>query len=71
MLTIIDRKIIEFELLVFELCLFFLQKYPKIKFCYGSLYSEPVINATVSLSIVNLKYLTHLTYLSITGQVQK
>ncbi len=38
MLTIIDQKIIEFELLVIELCPF-LQKYLKIKFSNGSLHS--------------------------------
>ena len=53
MLTIIDQKIIEFGLLVFELCPF-LQKYPKIKFSNGSLHSEQVITPTVYLlSIVN------------------
>ncbi len=46
MLTIIDQKIIEFELIliVFELGPF-LQKYPKIKFSNGSLHSKQVITA--------------------------
>ena len=54
MLTIIDPKIIEFELLVFDLCPF-LQKYPKIKFSRGSLHSKQVITAIVSASLIRCK----------------
>ena len=52
-LTIIDHKIIEFELLVFELCPF-LHKYPKRKFSNGSLHSKQ-ITATVSVSLMYCK----------------
>ena len=53
MLTIIDQKIIELELSVFELCPF-LQKYPKINFSNGSLHSEQVLStATVSASLIH------------------
>ncbi len=52
--TIIDQKIIEFERLGFELCPF-LHKYPKIKFSNGSLHSEQVITATVSVSLIHCK----------------
>ena len=44
MFTIIDQTIIEFEPIVFELGPFS-QKYPKIKFSNGSLYSKQVITA--------------------------
>ena len=54
MLTIIDQKIIEFQLSVFELCPF-LQGYPKIKFSNGSLHSKQIITATVSVSLIHCK----------------
>ncbi len=54
MLTIIDQKIIEFHLLIFELCPF-LQRYPKIKFSHGSLHSKQIITATVSVSLLHCK----------------
>ncbi len=54
MLTIIDPKIIELGLLVFELCPF-LQKYPKIKFSNGSLHSKQIITATVIVSLIHCK----------------
>ncbi len=53
-LTIIDQKIIEFEILLFEVCPF-VQKYPKIKFSNGSLHSKQVIIATVSVSLMHCK----------------
>ena len=52
--TIIDQKIIEFELLAFESCPF-LQKHPKIKFSNGSLHSKHIITATVSVSLIHIK----------------
>ncbi len=54
MLTIIEQKIIEFQLLVLELCPF-LQRYPQIKFSNGSLHSKEIITATVSISLIHCK----------------
>ncbi len=54
MLTIIDQKIIEFQLLLSELCPF-LQRYSKIKFSNGSLHSKQIITATVSVSLIHWK----------------
>ncbi len=54
MLTIIDQKIIEFQLFVVELCPF-LQRYPKIKFSNGSLHSKQIITATVRVSLIHCK----------------
>ncbi len=54
MLPIIDQKVIEFELILIELCPF-LHKYPKIKFSNGSLHSEQVITPTVSVSLIHCK----------------
>ncbi len=48
MFTIIDQKIIEFELLVFELCPFF-AKVPQNKICIQ------VLTATVSVSLIHCK----------------
>ena len=49
-LTIIDQKVIEFELLLFELCNFFAKAKKKIS--NGSLHSKHVTTATVSGSVV-------------------
>ena len=54
MLAIIDQKIIEFELWVFEICPF-LRRYLKIKFSNGSLHTEQVITATVSIALIHCK----------------
>ena len=54
MLTVIDPNFIKFELFVFELCLFF-RSTQKIKFSSGSLHSNQVINATVSVSLMHYK----------------
>ncbi len=59
MFTIIDQNIVEFQLLVFELCPV-LQRYPKIKFSNASLHSKQVITATVSVSLIHCK--SHLEY---------
>ena len=54
MLTIIDQNIIEFELLVSELCPF-LQKYSKIKFSNRSIHSKHVVTTTVSVYLIHCK----------------